>query len=360
MKATYKKKTTSFEILENSFGGSFPSSIKLEAPPKLPVRIVEDSFIQKIIQLLSSRKQFRYLYSLTFKQSKNKLMEQYADTKELYVLKIVLSILPVLAWSVTFKKLFEMLLRQSPHEMHGYVSPIKKNNIYLFSHKIKSTGADVNQVISHENIHVLQASHGELDMVQRAMDIERVNKYCELHTNYNAKRESHVKYLFNKLEVEARVHELVSAFYISSRQFPLSRKEFIVCLLYSNTILEDIESTVEIFRLQWMKQRGSSDPKNLLNLLAEIKKYAIGMSITSPIKISTHCTVDLALMLNTINCPDELFNFISFKLPHYYCNVLKLYGAISASSKLQDEINKDRQIYDLKYKVQDSENTILT
>lgn len=341
---------TSFEILENSFGGSFPSSIKLETPPKLPVRILEDSCIQKIIHLLSSRKQYRYLYSLALKQSKNELMEQYADTKERSVLKIVLSILPIMTWLVTFKTVFERYLRPSPHEMHGYVSPIKKNNIYLFSHKIKSTGADVNQVISHENIHVLQASHGELDMVQRAMDIERVNKYCELHTNYNAKHESHVKYLFNKLEVEARVHELVSAFYISTHQFPLSRKEFLVCLLYSNGILEELDTIIEIFSLQAQLQHCRATPKNILDLLAEIKKHAVVMSIPSPITTSTHVTDDFSVILNMINGPDELFNFISFKLPTYYCNVLKLYGSKSDRIKMQNEINKERKRYDLDYK----------
>lgn len=337
MKCTYKKRISSFEILENSFGGSFPSTIKLENPPKLTVKIVEDSFIQKLIIILSGRKQFKDIYSLSWKQLKNELLDQFPDTK---VLKVILSIIfPFIA----LKKIIKTFLGRSPYESYGYVSPFKKNTIYIISKNVQN----INKIISHENIHVLQAAHGELDMDKRAMEIERVDNYCKLHTNYNVSHASFIKYLLDKNEVEARVHELVSAFYISTNQFPISRKEFLVCLLYSNGILDGLDRKVEIFSLKSQLQFCRTTPKNILDLLSEIKNHAIVMSVPSPITISTHVTADFSCIFSAINGPEELFNFISFELPTYYCNVLKLYGSKSASLKLQNEISKERERYDL-------------
>lgn len=325
---------SSFEILENSFGGSFPSTIKLEEPPKLTVKIVEDSFIQKLIIILSGRKQF--------KQLKNELLEQSPDTK---VLKVILPII----FPFIVLKIIKTLLGRSPYEQQGYVSPFKKNTIYIISRNVD----DINKIISHENIHVLQGHHGDLDMDKRRMDIERVDNYCKHYSSCHPDEQHLIRYLFSKAEIEARVHELVSAFYISTRQFPLSRKEFLVCLLYSNDILHGLDTKLKLFSLGSQKELCRSNPKNMLDLLAEIKKHANAMSISSPITISTHVTVDFLVILNTIIEPDELFNFISFELPSYYCNVLKLYGSKSASSKLQNEINKERELYKLTIKEKD-------
>lgn len=337
---------SSFEILENSFGGSFPSTIKLEEPPKLTVKIVEDSFIQKLIRILSGRKQFKDIYSLSRKQFKNELLEQSPVPK---VLKVILTIIfPFIA----FKNTIKTVLERSPYDQHGYVSPLKKNTIYIVSRNVD----DINKTISHENIHILQGHHGDLDMDKRLMDIERVDNYCKHYCSCHPEQQHLIRYYFGKAEIEARVHELVSAFYISTRQFPLSRKEFLVCLLYSNDMLHYLDGKdqkLELFSLRSRKKLCRSNTKNMLDLLAEIKKHANAMSIYSPITISTHVTVEFWVILNTIIEPDELFNFISFELPSYYCNVLKLYGSKSASSKLQNEINKERELYKLTIKEKD-------
>jgi hypothetical protein len=326
---------SSFEILENSFGGSFPSTIKLEEPPKLTVKIVEDSFIQKLIIILSGRKQLKDIYSLSREQVKNELLEQSPDAKVLKVL------IPIIFPFIALKKIIKTFLGRSPYEPYGYVSPFKKNTIYIISNHVH----DINKTISHENIHVLQGHHGDLDMDKRRMDIERVDNYCKHYTSHPDNEQYFIRYLFSKVEIEARVHELVSAFYISTRQLPLSRNEFLVCLLYSNDILHSLDTKLELFSLQSQLQFCRSNPKNILDLLSEIKKHAIVMSIPSPITISTHVTTDFSCILNTINGPEALFNFISFELPTYYCNVLKLYGSKSASAKLQNEINKERELY---------------
>lgn len=332
---------SSFAIIENSFGGAFPSTIELETPPNITVRIVEDSLLQNLIKILGCGSLFKDLYSNGTNNIKKSLLKEFTVNNEVNVIKFYfitmfsyLASFFVNCW--IFPKTLKRLISKSSFDIYGYISPIKKNYIYLSSKKINKDNCDVNKTISHENIHILQTHIGDLDMDKRLMDKERVNQYCELYLNAKVEHQSIIKYLLSKVEIEARVHELVSAFYVETNNFPLTRKEFIVCLLYSNDILEDLSIHI---------QRYHSNHKNTVDLLDEINEQAAAMSIHSPVSISTHATVDFICILNTISSSDELFNFISFELPTYYCNVLKLYGSKSASSKLQSEINEDRQLY---------------
>ena len=345
---------TSLEILENSFGGSIPLTIKLESPPQLTVRILEDSFIQKPIRFLSSlkyiKKTYSYLLELAMQAEElERFQKELSGTKYLYVISFLVKMVFHFTFPIIFIKHFtKTWLTPSDFDILGYVSPVMKNNIYLKSKNIQRDSKAVEEVISHENIHVLQSSHGEFDFDKRRIENERVDDFYEQHVNGNVKREKYFKYLFNRLEVEARIHELVSAFYTTTHQIPLSRKEFLVCLLYSNGLLDRLDSNLEIFSLKAQLQRCRSTPKDILDLLDEIKKHAIVMSIPFPISIPTKVTSEFFLLLNAINGPNELFNFISFELPTYYCNVLKLYGSESASSNLQNEIDKERELHNLK------------
>lgn len=334
---------TSFEILENSFGGSFPEVIQLENPPNLTVKIVEDSFLQDVIIFLSCFKQFRRLYSGLYKNVKKPLFGLFDETQDInFVKNTFIILISAIITVIFFPKFLISVLKQSPHDFYGFISAIKKNYIYLVSKNIIRDNADVNQVLSHENIHILQFKNGDLEIDKRILDIDRVNSYCDLYSNAKVKHQAIVKYLLSKIEIEARVHELVSAFYVETQHFPQTRKEFLVCLLYSNDILKDLSQNIQCYH---------SDSTKLLDLLVEIKNEAADMKISSPIRVSTHATVDFTCILNIINNSDELFNFINFELPTYYSNILKLYGSNSANSKLQNEIEQERKQYDLKYKI---------
>lgn len=348
MKCTYKKKTSSFEILENCFGGSFPSALKLETPPKLTVEIVEDSIIQRLIDFLSSKKQFKFMYNLALRQINSDILDEYSESKHLNLIKkCVTVIFPIIGGFLIFLKLIRSIITPLEIESYGHVSARRENTIIVVSNNIMKANLDINMIIGHENIHILQMDHGDVDLDKRLVEKERVKNYCEL---YDIKAHDHIKYLFDRAEVEARVHGLVSSFYISTGKLPLSRKEFLVCLLYSNDILSLLNKKLELFSLRAQLKPSLSEPKNTLELLAEIKEYAATMSITSPIAISTQLTSEFFEIICAINNSDEFFNFISFELPRYYSNVLRLYGSKSASSKLLAEINKERELYDSNYK----------
>ena len=231
---------TSLEIIENSFGGSIPITIKLESPPQLTVRILEDSFIQKTIQFLSSLKGIKKKYSYLLEPAKTMQAEELERFQK------------ELSGTKYFTKTW---LTPSEFDSQGYVSPVMKNNIYLKSKNIQGSSRAVEEIIGHENIHVLQANQGELDFDKRSIESKRVDDFYEQHVNCNIEREKSFKYLFNRLEVEARIHELVSAFYTETHQIPLSRKEFLVCLLYSNGLLDRLDSNLELFILKAQLQR---------------------------------------------------------------------------------------------------------
>jgi len=342
-----KKKISSFEIIENSFGGSFPSCVKLETQPDLTVNILEDTFTQDIIKLLSCKDAIRNIYKHqqntdnTLKVDHQRLLEETSETKLGTKLANFLykSALPAIVHVFLFVKFIPIIFKPDDFELLAHVSPIMKNNIYLKSKVIQESGRDIDQVISHENIHVLQYQGGSFDIAKAVKDKERVDTYIKHYLNDGTKkRHRYFQYIFSKVEIEARVNELVCAFYISTTRMPLSQKDFLVCLIFSNDILDFLNSS---------KQFGASMPQNILNLLDEIKEHAAVMSITSPIVTPTPVTLDFKLILMAFNDPEELFKFISFELPSYYCNVLKLYGSESVSSKIQNEINQERELFGL-------------
>jgi hypothetical protein len=339
VKYAYKKTMSSFEILENSFGGSFPSAIELEAPPNISVTIAEGNFIQNLIIALGCIKQFRTLHSFAVCKFKTLYKKSSAVTADTNLMETsFINIVSHIVAFCTFPRAICGVFKKSEYEPYGETSSFMKNHIYLYSKNIQKIGINVNQVIGHENIHILQIHNGDLDIAKRVLDKERVNRYCELNLRANIEHQSKIKYLLSKVEIEARVHELVSGFYIITQHLPINRKEFLVCLLSSDEIVENL---IIIIHTQYSKS------KILMDLLSEIKKYSVVMSIDYPVAIRTDLLSDITGILMNINSSQQLFNFISFELPSYYCNVLKLYGSNSASSKLQNEINKERQIHDL-------------
>ena len=222
---------------------------------------------------------------------------------------------------------------EKPHDYeYGRTSPFTKNRIYLISKNIHRESKDVYKTISHENIHILQCHNGDFDFENRLIERQRAKQYCKEYLRSDIKSDGYLEYLLEKVEVEARVHELVSAFYIETQHFPISRKDFLVCLFYSNDVLEHLHLTLEKYHPK---------SKKVSSLLNDISKLAITHSITSPINTTTDATVDFSVIFNSLNNTDQLFDFINFELPRYFCNVLKLYGDRSISAKLQIEINKE-------------------
>ncbi len=181
----------------------------------------------------------------------------------------------------------------------------------------------------------MQTHRGDLKSSTRSIDIERVNQYCKRYTKVKAEYQLFIRYLLSKAEVEARVHEIVSAFYTATGKFPCTRKEFIVCLVYSNDVLKNLSLKL---------QDNPSESKKILSLLEEIEVVAADMSIHSSVKTLTKASSDFCVIFFAINSFEKLFNFISYELPIYYCNVLKLYGSESFSSKLESEINHEREL----------------
>jgi hypothetical protein len=333
VKLTYKKNASCLEILENSYGGAFPSALTLEAPPNISIKIREESFIQFLFKCLGILRGFRVMYCHSLR-----LMSEFAVSasntggfKNKYLISTLSHIAAIFIYLRLFGGQFE-----KPHDYeYGRTSPFTKNRIYLISKNIYRENKDVYKTISHENIHILQCHNGDFDFENRLFERQRAKQYCRKYLRSDIKSDGYLEYLFEKVEVEARVHELVSAFYIETQFFPVTREELLVCLFYSNDVLEHLHLTL-----------GKYHPKSktILSLLNDISDKAIAYSISSPIKTSTDATVDFSVIFNSINNTDQLFDFIKFELPRYFCNVLNLYGARSISLKLQNEIIKEREI----------------
>jgi len=104
-------------------------------------------------------------------------------------------------------------------------------SFYVF---IKKSKGNEDAIVSHECLHVLQDYQN--------FDGEEVNRNLDVEANLKGNVEdkyldnSTVKYFFNRLEIEARLHEVVLMHYRSKKLMPLDVSEFRVMLI--NDFLE--------------------------------------------------------------------------------------------------------------------------
>lgn len=325
MKGFHKQKISSFQIIKNSYGGELPAGLESDHPPKTVITVTDftkwQSFLLFFLSLINIQIIAIFFSSIT-KQIK---------THDL--LAIIFYPLFILISPYIFVKFAKKTSSKSKFETLGFISPVRSKRIYVSVDLIKEMNIEISDVISHENIHCLQYLCGDLSHKNRMIDKERVQNYCKIHMNTEEQYKPKMCYLLSKVEIEARVHELVSTFYTKTNEVILTRENFIVSLIYSNDVFDTLNSMSSYDKSQKM-------PK----FLDEVKINAEKISIFEPVQTSTYSTLDFCDIFNDINTMQELIDFISYGLPTYYANVLKLYGCITASEKLHRQINEDRKL----------------
>lgn len=210
----------------------------------------------------------------------------------------------------------------------GYYMPVglQSSSVVIHVGRIK-TRQQVDAVITHEHLHLLQNWNG----MQRSKQI--INLYSLV--SFNPKFDAFTRYLFERSEVEARLHEVVLSYYRMCRKLPSSTGQFFEMLSASNQI-------------GWLVKEALLEKGiEAADISAQFKerdlKFAEQME---------------AILLN-INNLDMLYRFISEVLTVMYGNLLKYYGD-SISSEAFLHLIERPNLYDELYVIKDTESVTVS
>ena len=206
-------------------------------------------------------------------------------------------------------------IRTAPKNSFGFFAPIRRDEceIIIKVRKAAKEGMNAASIISHEHIHLLQnKAHHKKDTSREFIcsDDKIFTEKIRVHELL-----PHIKYVLEKNEVEARLHELVVSFYRAHKELPMSISGFLGIL---------------------------AGNKELGQLVSEILKKAqlyfdpVLFEFVDRDNIQTR---DIHLVL--ISMPDDvMLKFITEVLPVMYGNLLNYYGDQVASSKFTSQISR--------------------
>lgn len=201
--------------------------------------------------------------------------------------------------------------------MLGHVLPITKHDRQLTLYG-RSSGRDglEDEVLTHEHIHFLQHQNAE-----------RQNKEMRDPHQILGKKWSQdrfIIYLLERLEVEARLHELVLSYYRARHTLPQTVEGFLGMLADWDEIGEYL-----------VKVTAS----------AGLKMQGIGSTFTPR---SVVHGAQLGDLLSFLKDPDVTKRFVSEVLPVMYANLLRYYGDAHASVHFLAQIPRPN-LYDRLY-----------
>ncbi|MGM0985022.1 MAG: hypothetical protein ACQEXG_16665 [Pseudomonadota bacterium] len=176
---------------------------------------------------------------------------------------------------------------------------------------------DISAVLSHEHIHFLQYKN---DDSSRKSTINSPEVFIKekLLTSY-------ILYLFERNEVEARLHELVLSYYRKFRQLPLELEGFVGIFLASREISHLLKNLV-----------GQGD---FPSPSSEEEMFFIREKDVAD---------DLELILLSIKKEDQRCKFVTEVMATMYGNLLKLYGDQKSSNSFNNQIGLPN-LYDRLY-----------
>ena len=189
----------------------------------------------------------------------NKLKKQWRKLNIILRILVVILIIPIILILALYyipKMLYKLTLNISKSVLYiikskqednslGFVFSFSKKNIIINHKKAK----DIERVISHEHIHLLQASalkftYNNIDLTTLGIyENEHVKKNClsisdimkiedetsreqELVNLFIRKDISHIKYLLSCKELEVRLHEIVRYYYNLGKNLPKNQCQF--------------------------------------------------------------------------------------------------------------------------------------
>lgn len=199
--------------------------------------------------------------------------------------------------------------------------PIRKDesNIFVNVARLKRVGANEAPTISHEHIHLLQYR----DLERHSRDA----KSPETLLSPGGSAKPYLRYLLQKMEVEARLHETVLAYYRYSHRLPLTVPKFLGVLAGNPEFGELVSLTLQ--------NSGASFDR-------EIEPY---------VERAGACTGDLHAILVYIATEELTCKFITEVLTIMYGNMLRYYGDELTSQSYLKNIERPN-FYDELYGLQ--------
>jgi hypothetical protein len=232
-----------------------------------------------------------------------------------------------LALGATFLASTLKLVRMGPQGANslGFFMPLRKDEheIVIKVGEAAKKGLEAASMISHEHIHLLQ--HKELDITSYSRGVTWPDDQLFTESARSNAMLPHLKYILERHEVEARLHELVVSFYRIHKNLPLSCPSFLALLAASK-------------QLGWLVTG--------LLTLANIEIDPPFIEFDERDKMQAR---DLEMVM--LSMPDELVvRFITEVLPVMYGNLLKYYGDDAVSQNFQSKIARPNfydQLYSL-------------
>lgn len=209
----------------------------------------------------------------------------------------------------------KILLRLRPFVNGGedavaFVLPHSTHNVYL----IEPESQNLHSIIGHECIHLLQNCRSDIGL-SKANNSYWLKKKFASGSFYNSgvNSERHMAYLFQQIEVEARLHEVFVYFYRELGYLPTSQIAFVSALFSFSfcTSFDELYSEQDVF-------------KDKRKFLSETKAYSDANGIPW-LKYDTYESLDVEMKILVNNYKDQLF-LINDYLFRCYKNLLRLYG----------------------------------
>lgn len=221
------KSTDSNKILENDFKDFPPKPLKSPIPKPISVKIKK---YNKYIQF----KKFIKIINVTFNSKINKseiefLQDTLNNDYDIHLLRSDIDKIPDSKLAFILLKVLSPLLalglciraRNRNRLTLGLVDCFHKNTIFY-------TKKPYEEIISHENIHILQ--HRNFYDIYNLLNFNP-NKIIDEHHDdsgtYTSKMKQHLKYLCGQCELEARLHELVVSVYRRDGILPQGTQGFV-------------------------------------------------------------------------------------------------------------------------------------
>lgn len=219
--------------------------------------------------------------------------------------------------AAVFVARFLKLTRMAPQSLNslGFYAPFRKDEheIVIKVGRVAKKRLDIAAMISHEHIHLLQHKSENAEPHSRNArwsddqlftDFARANAILP-----------HLKYILEKHEVEARLHEVVVSFYRAHKDLPFSVPSFLALLASGRQFGDLISETLTAANVDFGPVLGEFTDRDKMQAR------------------------DLELVL--LSMPHELtLRFITEVLPVMYGNLLKYYGDGDASRNFLTQIRR--------------------
>lgn len=217
------------------------------------------------------------------------------------------------------------LIRMGPQAATslGFFAPLRKDEyeIVIKTERIAKNRLDEASMISHEHIHLLQ--HKEASTTANSRVVTWADDQLFTETARANMMLPQLKYILERHEVEARLHELVVSFYRTHKNLPLSVPSFLALLAASQ-------------QLGW-----------LVTGLLKLANVEIDPPFIELVERDKMQAKDLEMVM--LSMPDDLVvRFITEVLPVMYGNLLKYYGDDAASRNFLSKISRPN-FYDQLY-----------